>query len=167
LRETLAKYHATAFLSEKSRSEFIVVPILVTCREMLHDQVHIYSGVRLDADPARGLVGECDFLLAHTPPTPVLEAPILIVVEAKKNDLELGLGECAAQLVGARLFNERRKRPLGILFGCATTGEAWQLLRMEDTEVLVHNDRFYIKNLDQVLWALTSVLGTGVALAAA
>jgi len=44
LRETLAKFHAMALISEKSRSESIVYPILVACRELLNDEIYIYSG---------------------------------------------------------------------------------------------------------------------------
>lgn len=163
LRETLARYHALAFMSEKSRSEFIVAPVLAECRALLDNQIYIYSGVGLDVDRLRGLHGECDFLLAHTPPTPVLEAPLLIVVEAKKNDIELGLGQCAAQLLAARLFNERRQRPIQRRFGCVTTGEAWQLTKLDGQEFLIHDERFYIRDVAQVLWALTSILKDGVA----
>ena len=45
----------------------------------------IFSGQRLDVDPERSLVGECDFILALTDPVPRLRAPIVTVVEAKKS----------------------------------------------------------------------------------
>ena len=53
VREALDKGGSFALLSEKARSEFIVAPILLTCREALHGSVHIYSGMRLDVDPER------------------------------------------------------------------------------------------------------------------
>jgi len=167
LKETLALYHDMFFISEKSRSEFIVVPVLVACRELLEEQIFIYSGPTFDVDPEQGLQGESDFLLAYTPATPLLEKPLLMVVEAKKNDVEFGLGQCAAQMVAARIYNQRRNRPLSKLFGCVTTGETWQLTKLEDNEFIVHGERFYIKNLDQVLWMLTTVLKEGIAEAVA
>ena len=33
------------------------------------------------------------------------------IVEAKRGDIELSLGQCAAQMVGARLFNKKAGRP--------------------------------------------------------
>ena len=105
LRETLAKYRAMAFISEKSRNEFVIAPILIACRELLNNEVYFYSGITLDVDPARGLNGECDFLFSFTAPTPILEAPFLAVVEAKKDDVYRGLGQCAAQMIAARIFN--------------------------------------------------------------
>jgi hypothetical protein len=99
LRDLLAKGMQLSLLSEKARSEFIVVPILLAARELSHEAVAIYSGQRLDVNPERGLVGECDFILAATPPVPLLRAPLLTIVEAKKNDIESGLGQCVAQMV--------------------------------------------------------------------
>ena len=58
-------------------------------------------------DAGRGLQGECDFILALTEPVPRLRAPLVTVVEAKKNDIEAGLGQCVAQMVAARDYNER------------------------------------------------------------
>ena len=137
LRDTLRKGRAIAFFSEKSRSEFIVAPVLLSCQEMANDQCCVYSGVRLDVDAEKGLKGECDFIIAKSPPTPALQAPLLIVVEAKKNDIEEGLGQCAAQMIAARFFNERHKIELDQIYGCVTTGESWQFLRLRQRELLV------------------------------
>src|SRR5436305_4308440 len=82
----IARGTRLALLSEKSRSEFIVVPVLLAARELSGDRFAIFSGQRLDVDPDKGLVGECDFILALGPALPPLRAPIATVVEAKKND---------------------------------------------------------------------------------
>src|SRR5205823_14210922 len=65
----LARGTHLALISEKARSEFIVVPILLAGRELSGDRFAIFSGQRLDVDPERGLVGECDFILAVGPPS--------------------------------------------------------------------------------------------------
>src|SRR5205814_10081229 len=101
-----------------ARSEFIVVPILLASRELSHDAFAIYSGQRLDVQPEQGLVGECDFILTASVPVPVLRAPIVTIFQAKKNDIEVWLGQCAAQMVAARIFNEQEGRPLPQIFGC-------------------------------------------------
>ena len=100
-----------ALVSEKARSEFLVAPVLLACRELVPGDLAIYSGQRLDVDQARGLVGECDYILSLTTPVPRLRAPLLLVLEAKRGDIELGLGQCVAQLAGARLFNDRAGSP--------------------------------------------------------
>ena len=125
---------------------------------MIRDECSVYSGIRLDVDSERGLKGECDFILAKTPPTPALRAPLLIVVEAKKNDIEEGLGQCAAQMIAARFFNERHKEHLAQVYGCVTTGQTWQFLRLRDRELRVDSDRYYISQISTILGILKSLL---------
>jgi hypothetical protein len=161
LRELLAKGMQMSMVSEKARSEFIVVPILLASRELSHDAVAIYSGQRLDVSPEQGLVGECDFILAATPPVPILRAPLVTIVEAKKNDIESGLGQCVAQMVAARLFNERAGKTSAQVFGCVTTGEAWQFLRLEPSAVSIDRTRYYIDNVGAILAVLQAVIRNG------
>jgi hypothetical protein len=159
LQDLLGKTMQLALLSEKARSEFIVVPILVAVRDLSDDTIAIYSGQRLDVQPERGLVGECDFILARTPPVPVLRAPIVTIVEAKKNDIEAGLGQCVAQMVGARLFNERAGRAGQSLFGCVTTGEDWQFLELQAGVVALDRRRYYIDNVGAILAVFRAIIG--------
>lgn len=158
LRDALGRGKGIALFSEKSRCEFIVAPILLYCQEVLAGHCCVYSGIRLDVDPDRGLRGECDFLLGALPPAPALRAPLMAVVEAKKNDIEEGIGQCAAQLLGVRLFNEQDGSPIQKVYGCVTTGEAWQFLRLEGSSLLVDSDRFYIHEIDKILGIFVSIL---------
>jgi hypothetical protein len=148
-----------ALISEKARSEFIVVPILLAVRELSSDRVAIFSGQRLDVDPARGLQGECDFILALGPSVPPLRAPIATVVEAKKNDVEAGLGQCIAQLVAARQFNDAAGRTAAPIHGCVTTGETWQFLRLEGAVALLDRTRYYLDNVPGILGTLLAIVG--------
>jgi hypothetical protein len=153
----LARGTRLAWISEKARSEFIVVPILLAVRELSCDQVAIYSGQSLNVDPDKGLIGECDFILALGPAMPPLRAPVMTVVEAKKNDIEVGMGQCIAQMAAASRFNQSTGRPNAPMFGCVTTGETWQFLRISDQRVLVHSKHLYLDNLLAILSALHAV----------
>jgi hypothetical protein len=158
LREVLSRGMALSLGSEKARSEFIVSPILLASRELSHNAISIYSGQRLDVQSEKGLFGECDFILAASPPIPVLRSPLIMIVEAKKNDIDLGLGQCVAQMVGARIFNERHGHNIGPLFGCVTTGETWQFLRLDDSVVGIDRIRYYINNVGLVLAVWQAVI---------
>jgi hypothetical protein len=159
LRDLLDRGHQVAALvSEKARSEFLVVPILLAAKEFSPTPLAIYSGQRLDVDPPRGLTGECDYILALTPPVPRLRAPLVTVVEAKKGDIEAALGQCVAQMVGARLFNERAGEPARPVFGCVTTGEVWQFLRLEGAAVTLDHERLFIDNVGGILAAFQAVV---------
>jgi hypothetical protein len=82
---------------------------------------------------------------------PYLECPIVSVAEAKNEDLEWGLAQCAAQVYAATLLNKQENKDLPILYGCTTTGEAWQFFKFE-------NDTFYIDKIPMT--DLPQVLGT-------
>jgi hypothetical protein len=38
-----------------------------------------------------------------------VEAPAIVIVEAKKSDIKSGLGQCIAEMVAAQRFNEKRE----------------------------------------------------------
>lgn len=162
LREALERGSRQVLISEKSRSEFIVVPILLACQEESPGAVSIYSGQRLDVDPARGLMGECDFILSATPPLPALRAPLMTIVEAKKHDIENGIWQCFAQMLGARIFNELHGRPTREIFGCVTNGDIWQFLRLADEVAQIDRRRYYLDNVNAILAALVAILGRAV-----
>jgi hypothetical protein len=158
LGEALTRGMELALVSEKARSEFIVGPILLASRALSHNTFTIYSGQRLDVQLEMGLVGECDFILAASPSFPILHSPLVTIVEAKKNDIEVGLGQCVAQMVGARIFNEREGNSFGPIFGCVTTGETWQFLRLDGTTAAIDRKRYYIDNVGLVLAAWQAVI---------
>lgn len=139
--------------TEKGRSELIVTPILIAVCELTGDRVSILSGHRLDVDPGRKLTGECDFLLSDAEPLPRLKGPLLTVVEAKKNDVDAGLGQCVAQMVAAAVFNDRAGTPKPAVYGCVTTGHAWQFLRLAGPDVTVHVPQLFIDNVGLILAA--------------
>ncbi len=161
LRELLDRGMRQVLLSEKARSEFIVVPVLLATQELGRGPISIYSGQRLDVDPGRGLIGECDFILAITAPVPALRAPLMIIVEAKKNDVEGGVWQCITQMVGARIFNERSGRLPAPVYGCVTNGEAWQFLRLDDHTAEIDVRRYYIDNVGGILAVFQRILGQG------
>lgn len=158
LSESLKKGKQNALISEKARSEFIVAPILLTVQELTENNVQIFSGQTLNVDAERGLMGECDFILTKTKPTPVLKSPIVTIVEAKKNDVDAGLGQCIAQMFGARIYNERRSESSRDIFGCVTTGETWQFLKLREDIVTVDTNRFYIDDVETILGVFKNII---------
>ena len=154
LTSQLARGMELALVSAKARSEFIVAPILLAVRELSGGRVSILSGPRLDVDPLRRRTGECDFLLSLAEPLPRLRPPLLAVLVAKRNDIEVGLGQCAANLVAAQLFNERAGQTSRPVHGCVTTGEDWQFRRLDGQELVIDPTRRYINRVGSVVAAL-------------
>ncbi len=158
LVDSLVRGRRHVMVGEKARSEFLVVPVLMAGEELFEGQISLYSGARLDVDPDQGLVGECDFILAAGPAVPKLSAPLLTIVEAKKNNIEVGIGQCVAQMVAAQLFNQRHNKPHRVIYGCVTTGELWQFLCLEDQLVKIDNNRLFIGNVGEILAVLMEIL---------
>lgn len=157
LLKSLEKGGKNAFVSEKARSEFIVTPILLAAQELLNDEIQIFSGQNLNVEPSLGLTGECDFILSKTKPIPTLKSPIVSLVEAKKNDIELGLGQCIAQMFAAKIFNRESDEDLQTVFGCVTTGETWQFLKLENSLAIVDSERFYLSEIGKILGVFKSI----------
>lgn len=144
--------------SEKARSEFIVVPILLKIKKRTDQHFAIHSGKRLDAQPEKGLNGECNFILSKGEIAYTIQAPVFALVEAKKNDIDAGVGQCAAQMVGAKIINQRRGTDIDTIFGCSTTGEDWQFLKLEADAIWLDRDRYYIDNVGRILGMLQNII---------
>jgi hypothetical protein len=85
------------------------------------------------------------------------------VVEAKNENMKAGIGQCLAQMVAARLFNERRGRELPAVYGAVTTGNNWKFLRLVGESAAIDLAEYHIKEVGRVVGILTSMLqgGTG------
>ena len=158
LLETLDNMNELAYFSEKSRSEAIVMPILVEIRKRNNNSFSIYSGAVLDVDKKQGLSGEVDFILGYSTQNYEVEAPIFCMVEAKDNDIEMGLGQCIAQMIATRMMNEKEGYSNEKIYGCVSTGEDWQVLKLEDNTILFDNQRYYLRNLNEILGVLQRII---------
>ena len=144
--------------TEKAKSEFIVAPILVDLKRTNDDFFTLYSGEILNADSQSGLIGECDFLITKNTNTFEISSPIFSVVEAKKNDTELGIHQCAAQMVGIKAFNEKNSNPVNIIYGCVTTADDWRFLKLENNCITVDDETYYFKELNKILGVFQAIL---------
>lgn len=136
--------------SEKAKSEAIVFPLLVELRNRNDKFFTIYSGDNLKADKERGLQGECDFILAKDVHSFSINYPILQLVEAKRSDVTAGVAQCAAQMLGAKIFNEKKGATLEQLYGCVTSGDEWLFLKLEG-HLTVDVRKYYLIEIGQLL----------------
>jgi hypothetical protein len=149
---------AVAISTEKARSELIIVPVLLEVRRQVQRRVSLFSGVEFTVDPSRGLNGVCDFLISLSPEQLTIEVPVVAVVEAKNDNLKSGLGQCMAEMVAARLFNQQRGRDLARVYGVVTTGSLWKFLRLEGDVVSLDLREYPISELGRVVGILVSMV---------
>lgn len=144
--------------SEKARSELIVVPILIELRNQNDKFFTIYSGDSLNVDEKKGLRGECDFIIAKDTGSFNINVPILQVVEAKKLDIDAGIPQCAAQMIGASIFNKKKGVELEKIYGCVTTGDDWQFLKFEESTIFIDTRKYYLGNIEELLGVMQYII---------
>jgi hypothetical protein len=153
---------ALAVNTEKARSELIISPVLVEFRRSLNRRVSLFSGIDLTVDPGVGLNGVCDFIISGSPEQFYLSAPVVTIVEAKKEDIVGGIGQCIAEMVAARIFNAREGVPGRTVFGAVTSGSAWKFLKLEADTAYVDVPEYYITDVGKILGILVRMTGLSV-----
>lgn len=158
LKESLIRAIRQPLVSAKARSEAIVYPVLSELQYECQYRFDIYSGTSLNVDVEKGLWGLCDFIL--TPPRSMDEpdAPIFMIVKVEHEGIEKGLGPCAAQLVGSQSFNQQKGLPNQEVYGCVTTGEVWQFMRLRGKELTQDKQRFYLTDIETIIQMLKRVV---------
>ena len=140
--------------TEKARSEMIIAPLLVELREQVDHQIAVFSGVEMTGDPALGLYGFCDFLVSRSPTMLAVTAPVLTVVEAKREDITAGIPQCIAEMYAAMIFNARDGEPRETLYGAVTSGTVWRFLRLRELHAEVDSQEYFIEDVDKILGIL-------------
>jgi hypothetical protein len=142
---------AAALGTEKVRSELIIAPLLFELRELLDCQVSLFSGNDFSVDIESGLNGVCDFLLTRSISEFVIEAPAIIIIEAKKGELNAGWGQCAAEMIAAQKFNSANGQEVSTIYGSITTGTQWQFLKLTGKDLTIDVTEYSLNPLDRIL----------------
>jgi len=156
LTETL-RYNvplALASNSEKARSEMIISPILIDLRRQLKEKINLFSGIEFDVDSERGLNGICDFIISNSSEILFVSAPIITLVEAKKENITAGLGQCVAEMLAARIFNERAGNEVSTIYGVVTTGSIWKFMKLDGSIISIDLTEYYLKDVNKILGIL-------------
>ncbi|MBT9317051.1 hypothetical protein [Leptothoe spongobia] len=158
--QALADFLAEAFplasllKSEKAKSELLIAPVLLEVRKLLQRQVSLFSGEEFTVDAQVGLSGICDFVISQSTEQLEIEAPVIVVVEAKKADLNVGMGQCMAEMVAAQRFNQAMERPSKQVYGCVSSGILWRFLQLEGQVVTIDMEDRLLNPLSQLLGIL-------------
>lgn len=144
--------------TEKAVSERLVAPVLVEIKKRNLEDIQIFSGEIIKADSKQGLNGEIDFIFSRTPETLKPKNPLLIVTESKLGLIDGSVNQAAAQMIGIRVFNEKRNYPKTIIYGSVTDGTTWRFLKLDDNNFYVDTNKFTIDNLPLLLGVLQEIV---------
>ncbi|QNP30320.1 hypothetical protein [Cylindrospermopsis curvispora] len=152
---------ALAINTEKARSEFIITPILLEVRRRANYQISLFSGSDFNVDPEQGLTGYCDFIISLSREQLIINAPVAVIVEAKNENIKAGLGQCAATMLAAQLFNEQQHNgssEIKTIYGALTTGDIWKFLQLVESKLLIDLNNYYISDLNKILGILLELI---------
>lgn len=140
--------------SEKARSEMIISPILLDLRRLLKERINLFSGIEFDVDSTKGLNGICDFIISNSSEILFISAPVITLVEAKKENITAGLGQCVAEMLAARIFNERAGNEVSTIYGVVTTGSIWKFMKLDGSIISIDLTEYYLKDVNKILGIL-------------
>lgn len=150
-KETLKKSKDLPLRTEKARSELLVMPLLLELRHQNIEFINLYSGEVLNANKEKGLYGECDFIITRNTQSFDLNLPLLTLVEAKNHDINIGIAQCSAQMLGGQVFNKKHKVELPVIYGCVTTGNEWNFLKLEEKIIYIDKNIYFFNEIEKVL----------------
>jgi len=115
--------HVPFRISETAVCENLIYPILLEAWKPFANVIQLWCHAPLTCDAQ--LTGIPDYFLARRSPLgkDIMEPPILMVIEAKKDDFEWGWGQCLAAMVAAQKLNVS---PGVAVHGIVATGTSWE-----------------------------------------
>jgi hypothetical protein len=142
-----------AFSSEAARCELVIFPVLreIYKRYCSLSALWVQKSFAIDAQ----LSGTPDYMLSRKSELGknVLGVPLLLLVEAKRNDFEQGWGQCLAELIAADRMNQH-SRPV---YGIVTDGKLWEFGRLEHQVFTKNLASYTITDLDVLFCILNGL----------
>ena len=146
--------HINVFASEAARCEAIIFPVLKESYKAYADQYALWIKQSIGYDDV--LNGTPDYFISTRSELgkTVVGSPLILLVEAKKNDFEHGWGQCLAELVAAQKINDDAGFPV---YGIVTDGTLWQFGRLIGDTFTQNRTDFALANLPTLFGAVDSV----------
>ncbi len=151
--------HINVFASEAARCEAIIFPVLKESYKAYADQYALWIKQSIGYDDV--LNGTPDYFISTRSELgkTVVGSPLILLVEAKKNDFEQGWGQCLAELVAAQKMNAKNidnSTDLPV-YGIVTDGTLWQFGRLIGDTFTKNKTDFALANLPTLFGAVDSV----------
>ncbi len=152
--------HIHIFASDATRRETTIFPVLKETYKAYADQYALWIKQSIAYDDV--LNGTPDYLISTRSELgkTVVGSPLILLVEAKKNDFEQGWGQCLAELVAAQKINSEKMNDGAAfpVYGIVTDGTLWQFGRLIGDTFTQNRTDFVLANLPTLFGAVDSVL---------
>lgn len=149
---------ALEIATEKARSEMIITPILIELKQQFQSKISLFSGREFNVDSQQGLMGYCDFIISKSPSQLLIKSPVAVIVEAKNDNIQSGLGQCIAEMVAAQIVNRRQNDNNETVYGSVTTGTNWKFMKLFDAVVEIDPNEYFLNNVGKLMGILRSFI---------
>ena len=142
------------FASEGARCEAVIFPVLREVYKRYAEDYALWIKKPITYDDV--LNGTPDYFISTRSELGklVVGTPLIMLVEAKKNDFEIGWGQCLAELVAAQKINEDLEHPV---YGIVSDGTLWQIGHLVGETFTQNRTSFSVDNLPVLFGAIDSV----------
>ena len=142
------------FASEGARCEAVIFPVLREVYKRYAEDYALWIKKPIAYDDV--LSGTPDYFISTRSELGklVVGTPLIMLVEAKKNDFEIGWGQCLAELVAAQKINEDMEHPV---YGIVSDGTLWQIGHLVGETFTQNRTSFSVDNLPVLFGAIDSV----------
>lgn len=142
-----------AFSSEAARCELVIFPVIREVYKRYANKAALWVQKSFTVDGK--LCGTPDYMLSQKSNLgkTILEAPLVLMVEAKRNDFEQGWGQCLAELVAADRLNSH-SRPV---YGIVTDGKLWEFGRLHHQVFTKNSASYTITDLEKLFCVLNGL----------
>ena len=148
------RQNLNVFVSEAARCEAIIFPVLKENYKAYANNYELWIGTSIAYNEL--LSGTPDYLISTRSRLgkTVVGKPLIILVEAKRNDFDRGWGQCLAELVAAQKMNNDADFPV---YGIVTDGNLWQFGRLVGNTFAQNRADFTLANLPMLFGAVKAV----------
>ena len=149
-----SRQYLDVFASEAARCEAVIFPVLREIYKAYAEEYALWIKKPLAYDET--LNGIPDYFVSTRSELGKLlvGTPLILLVEAKKNDFEQGWGQCLAELVAAQKINDAPDTPV---YGIVSDGTWWQFGKLVGNAFTQNRTSFSIDNLPTLFGAVDSV----------
>ena len=149
-----SRQYIDVLASESARCEAVIFPVL---REVYKGYAEHYAlWIRKPITYDNVLNGTPDYFISTRSELGklVVGTPLIMLVEAKKNDFEQGWGQCLSELVAAQKINAEPDIPV---YGIVSDGTWWQFGQLVGDTFTQNRTSFSTDNLPVLFSAVDSV----------
>ncbi|KOR30424.1 hypothetical protein TI05_14010 [Achromatium sp. WMS3] len=142
--------------TEAARQSLIVNNVLIELKKIL--PISLFINRLFSVDTARGLTGYPDGLIGDAADELEIKAPVMVLLEAKNNDINSGFPQCIATMIAAALFNHNANVSRNKLYGVVTDGVSWRFMHLQENVVTIDRHTYPFNGGRQIIAILKSCI---------